>query len=83
MVLADDRRRLLEELTVPAGVIDGKVRGIVFPRCRARKQQEENLLLQCARFVCPVLVGRDWNPDKIKAEVTKGPRLSALEDNVI
>ena len=34
--LADDRWRLLEELTGPDGVIDGKLQGLVFPRHRAR-----------------------------------------------
>ena len=29
------------------------------------------------------MVGRDWTPDKMEAAVTKGPHLSALEDDEI
>ena len=32
---------------------------------------------------CPVLVGREWNPDKMKVAVTKVPHSSALEDDAI
>ena len=57
--LADEQQRLLEELTGPDGAIDGKLRGLVFPRWRARQQPAANLLLKYARVGCLVLVGRD------------------------
>ena len=47
--LADDQRRLPEELTGPDGVIDGKLQGILSPRWRARRQPAANLLLQYAQ----------------------------------
>ena len=79
MVLADDRRKSLEELTGPEEVMVGKLQGLAFPRWRARRHPAENLLLQYARVGCPVLVGRDWTPDEMEAAVTKGPHSSALE----
>ena len=75
----DDQRRLIKELTGTDGVINGKLRGIVFPRWRARQDPDQNLLLQYARVGCSVLVGRDWTPDEMEAAVTKGPHSSALE----
>ena len=71
--LDDDLRRLLKELTGPDGVIDGKLRGIVFPRWRARRHLAEHLLLRYARVRCLVSVGRDWTPDEMEAAVTKFP----------
>ena len=62
MELAYDQRQLLEELTRPDGVINGKIRSLVFPRWRARRHLAENLLLQYARVRCLVSVGRDWYP---------------------
>ena len=73
MALTDAQLRLLEELTGPDGVIDGKLRGLVFPIWRARRHPAANLLLQYARVGCPVSVGRDLNPDEIESSVTKGP----------
>ena len=70
--MSDYRQRLLEELTVADGFIDGELRGLVFPRWRVRQHPVENLLLQYARVRCPVSVGRDWNPDEMEAKVTKG-----------
>ena len=81
--LADDRRRLLEELTGPDGVINGKLRGLIFTIWRARQHPVANLLLQYARVGCLVLVGRNWNPDEMEASVTKGPHSSAFEDDAI
>ena len=81
--MADDRRQLLKELTGTDGVIDGKLRGIVFPRWRAKQHPVANLLLQYARVGCPVSVGRDWNPEEMEAAVTKVPHSSELEDDAI
>ena len=81
--MADDQRRLLKELTGPDGVINGKLRGLVFPRWRARRHPTANLLLQYAQVRCPVSVGPDWNPDEMEAAVSKGPHSSALEDDAI
>ena len=36
MALYDEQHRLLEELTGPDGVINGKLQGLVFPRWRGR-----------------------------------------------
>ena len=60
--LADYRRRLLEDLTGPYGVIDGKLRGLVFPRWRSRQHPVANLLLKYARVECSFLVGHNWTP---------------------
>ena len=73
MALADDRQRLLDKLTGPDGVIDRKLKGLVFPIWRARQHLAEYLLLQYARVRCPVSVIRDWTPYRIKEEVTKVP----------
>ena len=81
--LVDDQRRLLEELTGPDGIIDGKLRGLVFQRWRARKHPVANLLLQYEQVDCPVSVRRDWYPDEMEASVTNGPHSSALEDDAI
>ena len=61
--LADDQRRLLEELNGQNGVIDGKLRGLVFPRWRARRHVAANLLLQYAHVQCQVSVGHNRTPD--------------------
>ena len=79
--LSDDQRQLLEDLTGPDGFIDGKLRGIVFPRWIARRHPAEILLLKYERVVCPVLVGRDWTPDEMEVSVSKGPYSSALEND--
>ena len=71
--LDDDRRWLLEELTGPGGFIDGKLRGLVFERWRARRHLAANLLLKYVQGECPVLVGRDLTPYGMEAEVTKSP----------
>ena len=81
--LADDQRRLLEELTGTDGVIDGKLQGILFPIWRVRQHMAENLLLQYAQVGWPVLVGRDWNIYEMETAVTKVPHSSALEDDAI
>ena len=82
MALADDRRRLLEELTGPDGVIDGKLQDLVFTRWRSRRHPAANLLLQYARVGYPVLVWRDWTLDKMEAAVTKGTYSLELEYDV-
>ena len=81
--LADDQQRLLEELTRTDGIIDGKLRGLIFPRWRARRHPAANLLLKYARVGCPVLIGRELTPDEMEAEIMKGPHSSALEDDAI
>ena len=81
--LAYERRRLLEELIRPDGVIDGKLLGLVFPRLRARRHPAANLLLQYARVGCLVSVGHDWTPDEMESVVTKCPHSSALEYDAI
>ena len=81
--LAYDRQDLLEELTGPDGAIDGKLRGLVFPRWRARRHPVANLLLQYARSGCPVSVGRNWNPYEMEAALTNGPYSPELEDDSI
>ena len=81
--LADDRRQLLEDLTVQDGVINGKSRGLVFSRKRAKRHPAANLLLKHARVGCQVLVGCDWNPDEMEAEATKRPHSLALKNYVI
>ena len=81
--MADDRQLLLEELTIPDGFIDGKLRGVVFPIWRARRHPAANLLVQYARFGCLFSVGLKWTPDEIEAAVTKGPHSLVLEDDTI
>ena len=81
--MAGDRWRLIEELTGTDGVIDGKLRGLLFTRCRVRRHLVANILLQYAQVGSPVSVGHDWTPDEMEAEVTKGPQTSALEDDSI
>ena len=83
VALADDRRRLLEELTGIDGVIDGKLRGLVFPRWRVRRHPAAKLLLQYSWVGCPVSVGRGWTPDEMYVAVTKDSHSLALEDDSI
>ena len=64
--LADNLRRFIEELTGPDRVIDGKLRGLVFPIWRVRRHPAANLLLQYAQVRSLVLVGRDWTPDEME-----------------
>ena len=81
--LDDDQQWLIEDLTVPDGVINVKLRGLVSTILRARQQPAANLLLKYARVGCPVLIGRELTPDEMEAEIMKGPHSSALEDDAI
>ena len=79
MALEDDQQRLLKKLTGLDGVIDGKLRSIVFPRWRARRHLAADLLLKYAQVGFPVSVGRDWTPYEMEAAVTKVPHSPALK----
>ena len=81
--LDDEQRRLLKELTGPDGVIGGNLKGLIFPRWRARRHPAENLFLQYAKIGCRVLVGRDWTQYEMEAVVTKVPHSSELENDTI